>query len=64
MIDKEFVNKAKNAAPEDFEKQEEFLRKKGLLIGDKIEVEFEIGNHYKELKNNYRTTKSGYALSN
>ena len=49
--------------PQEFAKHEAKLRKAGLLFGDKFEIEFEVGNHYKELKD-YRITNTGNHMSN
>ena len=44
--------------PEEFEAREEELREQGMLVGDQIEIEFEIGNHYQYIKKGV-LTKSG-----
>ena len=57
------MTECKAAKPEEFKIQYDWLVKNNLLIGNKVEIEIEYGNHYRLLKK-YRTTKSGYALKN
>ena len=52
------------AFPDVFSKREKYLRKKGLLLQDFFELEFEVGNHYQQIEKNYRVTKNGYHMNN
>ena len=49
-IDKDFQAKIKKEKPECFKKHHHELREAGVLAGDKIILQFEVGNHYKQLK--------------
>lgn len=59
-IDFEMQAKIKKAYPEQYIAFEKELSQKNLLIGDKIFLEFEVGNTFKEVTENIRKSKDGY----
>lgn len=62
-VDKDFARQIQKYKSEEFEEKKDELRIAGLLIGDKITIQFEVGNHYKHLrKGEYIISKSGYKL--
>ena len=49
MIDKEYGSKLLQFYPQEYNARKQMLRKAGELISDQMDLEFEVGNHYKML---------------
>ena len=61
-IDRKFQEYLKDRYSVEFSVREAKLAKSGAMLGDSVEIVFQVGNHYEPIKNTYSDVSGKYTM--